>query len=189
MIPDIRVGSGVDVHAFDAAAPLRLAALDWPGEPGLAGHSDGDAVCHAIVDALLAAAGLGDIGSRFGTAEPQYAGARSTLFVTDTVALLAAHGWRPVNVTVQIIGQRPRFSPRRDEAGAALTALVGAPVSIGATTTDGLGFTGRGEGIAVLATALIMAQQGETEAVDAAAIDARTVNAAGQTAASSAATA
>lgn len=157
MIPDIRVGSGVDVHAFDAESPLRLAGLDWPGEPGLAGHSDGDAVCHAIVDALLSAAGLGDIGSRFGTADPKYAGARSTLFVADTLALLAEHGWRPVNVTVQIVGQRPRFSPRRDEAQAAMTALVGAPVSIGATTTDALGFTGRGEGLAAMATALIAA--------------------------------
>lgn len=161
MIPDIRVGSGVDVHAFDTDAPLRLAGLDWPGEPGLAGHSDGDAVCHAIVDALLSAAGLGDIGALFGTSDPRYAGARSTLFVTDTLALLAAHGWRPVNVTVQIIGQRPRFSPRREEAQAAMTALVGAPVSIGATTTDSLGFTGRGEGIAAMATALIVADLAE----------------------------
>lgn len=160
MIPAIRVGSGVDVHAFDPASPLRLAGLDWPDEPGLAGHSDGDAVCHAIVDALLSAAGLGDIGSRFGTADPQYAGARSAVFVTDTLALLAQHGWRPINVTVQIVGEHPRFSPRRAEAQAAMTALVGAPVSIGATTTDGLGFTGRGEGLAALATALIGADPG-----------------------------
>lgn len=153
----IRVGTGVDVHAYDPEAPLWLAGLEWPGEPGLSGHSDGDAVCHAIVDALLAAAGLGDIGGLVGIDEAGTAGAASTGFVTQALARLAEHGWRPVNVSAQIVGNRPRFSARRDEAQELLTALVGAPVSLSATTTDRLGFTGRGEGVAVIATALIEA--------------------------------
>lgn len=151
----IRVGTGVDVHAFDPESPLWLAGLEWPDEPGLSGHSDGDAVCHAIVDALLSAAGLGDIGSLVGVDEPDTEGAASTGFVSTALARLSAHGWAPVNVSVQIIGQRPKFSPRRDEAQRVLSDLVGAPVSLGATTTDHLGFTGRGEGIAAIATALI----------------------------------
>lgn len=151
----IRVGSGFDVHAFDPASPLWLAGLEWPGEPGLSGHSDGDAVCHAMVDALLSAAGLGDIGGLVGIDEPGTQGAASTGFVATALALLADNGWRPVNVSVQIIGQRPKFSPRREEAQRVLTDLVGAPVSLGATTTDHLGFTGRDEGIAAIATALI----------------------------------
>ncbi|UOQ61670.1 2-C-methyl-D-erythritol 2,4-cyclodiphosphate synthase [Leucobacter rhizosphaerae] len=157
----IRVGTGVDVHAFDHGAPLWLAGLEWPGEPGLSGHSDGDAVCHAIVDALLSAAGLGDIGSMVGVDEPGAAGAASTGFVTTALARLAEHGWRPVNVSVQIVGQRPKLSPRRDEAQDLLTRVVGAPVSLGATTTDHLGFTGRGEGIAAVATALIERDAGD----------------------------
>ena len=151
----IRVGTGFDVHAYDAAAPLRLAGLDWPGEPGLSGHSDGDAVCHAVVDALLGAAGLGDIGELVGVDLPGTAGAASTGFVTLALQRLADAGWQPVNVSVQIIGQRPKFAPRRAEAQNRMTELVGAPVSLSATTTDGLGFTGRGEGLAAIATALI----------------------------------
>ena len=151
----IRVGTGVDVHAFDPDSPLWLAGLEWPGEPGLSGHSDGDAVCHAIVDALLSAAGLGDIGNLVGVDEPNTEGAASTGFVATALAKLAAHGWQPVNVSVQIVGQRPKFSPRREEAQRVLSDLVGAPVSLGATTPDHLGFTGRGEGIAAVATALI----------------------------------
>ena len=151
----IRVGTGVDVHAYDPAAPLRLAGLDWPGEPGLSGHSDGDVVCHAVVDALLSAAGLGDIGELVGIDQPDTAGAASTGFVTLALARLADAGWRPVNVSVQIVGQRPKFAPRRGEAQIRMSELVGAPVSLGATTTDGLGLTGRGEGLAAIATALI----------------------------------
>lgn len=150
----LRVGSGTDVHAF-GDGPLRLAGLDWPGERGLSGHSDGDAVAHAICDALLSAAGLGDIGGRFGTDDPRYAGASGEVFVRGTITLLASAGFAPVNVSVQIIGNRPRFSPRRHEAEAVLTEWVGAPVSVSATTTDGLGFTGRGEGVAATATALV----------------------------------
>lgn len=165
----IRVGTGVDVHAYTpgsvegaahaaaAATPpvLRLAGLDWPGEPALRGHSDGDAVCHAIVDALLSAAGLGDIGGLVGVDRPEAEDADSTGFVRLALERLAAAGWRPVNVSVQIVGQHPRFSPRRAEAEERMSALVGAPVSLGATTSDGLGFTGRGEGLAAIATALI----------------------------------
>ncbi|UOR00932.1 2-C-methyl-D-erythritol 2,4-cyclodiphosphate synthase [Leucobacter allii] len=151
----IRVGTGVDVHAYDAAAPLRLAGLDWPGEPGLAGHSDGDAVCHAIVDALLSAAGLGDIGGLVGVDGTTTANADSTGFLELARARLAEAGWAPVNVSVQLVGPSPKLAPRRAEAQSTLSALLGAPVSLGATTTDHLGFTGRGEGLAVIATALI----------------------------------
>ncbi len=155
-LPDIRVGSGFDVHAYDEAAPLWLAGVEWPGEPGLSGHSDGDAVCHAVVDALLAAAGLGDIGGLVGVDEPGTEGAASTGFVRLALAKLAAAGFRPVNVSVQVVGNRPKFAPRRAEAERVMTELVGAPVSLSATTTDRLGFTGRGEGLAAIATALIV---------------------------------
>ncbi|AWR22025.1 2-C-methyl-D-erythritol 4-phosphate cytidylyltransferase [Aurantimicrobium photophilum] len=155
-IPDThRVGTGIDVHAFGEAENLWLAGLHWPGEKELSGHSDGDAVAHAICDALLSAAGLGDIGSRFGTADPAYADASGEVFVRGTIELLAASGFEPINVSVQLIGNKPRFSPRREEAQAVLTEWVGAPVSVSATTTDGLGFTGRGEGVAAIATALV----------------------------------
>lgn len=153
--PDIRVGTGFDVHAYDPGSPLRLAGIDWPGETGLAGHSDGDAVCHAVVDALLSSAGMGDIGGLVGVDEPGTEGAASTGFVRLALEKLAEQGWTPVNVSVQIIGNSPKFSPRREEAQLAMTALVGAPVSLAATTTDHLGFTGRGEGLAVIATALV----------------------------------
>ena len=154
---DIRVGTGVDTHAYEAnsTSPLRLAGIDWPGERGLSGHSDGDVACHALVDALLSAAGLGDIGQLVGVDDPSTAGALSTRFVEQAVTELAEAGWVPVNASIQLIGEKPRFAPRRAEAEATMTALLGAPVSIGATTSDGLGFTGRGEGIFAIATALI----------------------------------
>lgn len=151
----VRLGLGVDVHAFDDASPCRVGLLDFPGEPGLSGHSDGDAVAHAVCDALLSAGGLGDIGGRFGTADPQYAGATGDVFVRGAVALLAGAGLVPVSVTVQVIGNRPRIGRRRDEMQDALSAVVGAPVAVSGTTTDGLGFTGRGEGLAAIATALV----------------------------------
>ncbi|WP_395639780.1 2-C-methyl-D-erythritol 4-phosphate cytidylyltransferase [Pseudolysinimonas sp.] len=153
----LRVGTGVDVHAYDESAPLWLGGLYWGGEPGLAGHSDGDAVLHAICDALLSAAGLGDLGSRFGTADPRFADAASEVFVRETLALVRGAGFEVVNVAVQIVGVRPKIAPRRSELEARLSGLLGAPVTIGATTTDGLGFTGRGEGVAALATALLTA--------------------------------
>ncbi|MFJ4167639.1 2-C-methyl-D-erythritol 4-phosphate cytidylyltransferase [Microbacterium sp. NPDC089698] len=151
-----RIGIGTDVHAFAAGGTLRLAGLDWPGEPALEGHSDGDAVAHAIVDALLGAAGLGDIGQHFGTAHPEYAGAHGDVFLARTAEILAEAGFAIGNVSVQFQGNRPRFSARRAEAERALSAaLGGASVAVSATTTDGLGFPGRGEGIAVTAVALV----------------------------------
>lgn len=152
-----RVGIGTDVHGFGGEGTLWLAGLEWPGEPALSGHSDGDAVAHSIVDALLAAAGLGDIGTHFGTDRPEFAGAHAAAFLSHTVQLLSAAGWRVGNVAVQVQARRPRFADRRIEAEQALSAaLGGAPVSVSATTTDGLGFTGRGEGVAAFATALVV---------------------------------
>jgi len=151
----VRTGVGIDVHAYDAAQPLWLGGLYWPDEVGLAGHSDGDAMCHAICDALLSAAGLGDIGARFGTDDPRFAGAHGDVFLTETVALVAGAGYTVGNVSVQLIARHPRLGARRSEVESNLSALVGAPVSVAATTTDGLGFTGRGEGVTVIATALV----------------------------------
>ena len=153
--PVVRVGLGVDVHAFDSASPCRVGLLDFPGEPGLSGHSDGDAVAHAVCDALLSAGGLGDIGGRFGTSDPRYAGAAGDVFVRGAVELLRQAGLVPTSVTVQVIGNRPRIGARRDEMQGALAAVVGAPVAVSGTTTDGLGLTGRGEGLAAIATAVV----------------------------------
>lgn len=151
-----RVGVGTDVHAYGGEGVLWLAGLEWPGEQALSGHSDGDAVAHAIVDALLAAAGLGDIGTHFGTDRPEFAGAHAPAFLARTHALLAEAGLRVGNVSVQVQANRPRFAARRAEAEAVLSAaLGGAPVSVTATTTDGLGFTGAGEGVAAFAVALV----------------------------------
>ncbi|MET4582613.1 2-C-methyl-D-erythritol 4-phosphate cytidylyltransferase/2-C-methyl-D-erythritol 2,4-cyclodiphosphate synthase [Conyzicola nivalis] len=151
----LRTGIGIDVHGFDAAQPLWLGGLHWPDEEGLAGHSDGDAVAHAVCDALLSAAGLGDIGGNFGTSDPRYAGAHGDVFVCATVRLVTEAGFSIENVAVQIVGNRPKIAPRRTLMEDRMSALVGSPVSVSATTTDGLGFTGRGEGVTAIATALL----------------------------------
>ncbi|MFN4000629.1 2-C-methyl-D-erythritol 4-phosphate cytidylyltransferase [Microcella sp.] len=151
----LRTGIGIDVHAYDESQPLWLGGLYWPDEPGLAGHSDGDAISHAICDALLSAAGLGDIGSQFGVDDPRFAAARGEVFLTATLELVRAAGFEVVNVAVQVVAQRPRFAARRHEVEALLSRTLGAPVSVAATTSDGLGFTGRAEGVAAIATAML----------------------------------
>jgi len=163
LIPDsdkkYKVGIGVDAHAFaaDKSRKLSLAGLIWENEIGLDGHSDGDVAAHAICDALLSAADLGDLGSNFGVAEAKYAGATGATMLSESLAKIKSAGYKIENVSVQIVGNRPKIAPRRAEAISALSkALLGAKVSVSATSTDGLGFTGEGKGLSAIATALIV---------------------------------
>lgn len=149
-------GVGVDAHAFEAGRELWLGCINWPDEVGVAGHSDGDVAAHAICDSLFAATGLGDLGSNFGVDRPEYAGASGAKLLSETLSIILSSGFAISNVSVQVIGNRPKLAGRRKEAIAALSAaLNGAPVSLSATTTDGLGLTGEGKGIAAIASALV----------------------------------
>lgn len=154
-----RTGIGVDVHAFaaeGAEGELALAGLTWPGERPLAGHSDGDAAAHAACDALFSACGLADLGAQFGTADPKWAGVSGATLLAEAAARVRAAGFEVGNIAVTVVGNRPKLGPRRNEAEAVLSAAAGAPVTLAATTTDGLGLTGRGEGVAAIATALVV---------------------------------
>ncbi len=152
----MRVGHGCDAHRFsdDESRPLWLGLVLVEG-PGLEGHSDADVVTHALCDALLGAAGLGDLGEHFSSENPSLAGIESRRILSDVVTLLSESGWKCVNADVTVVAQHPRLAPYRGRMQEALSAVVGSPVSVKATTTDGLGFTGRGEGVAAFAVCIV----------------------------------